>query len=183
MPNNWTHTTSSGLKKIANIGMPISANTEKSANLKSWVKAGGGTMHRSKYDIFTPEELEEIRRVDEEIEQEIKDVMAGRNRASRERRKLKLKKKTQNHRYYLKSRQRRLEYAKAYYAEHKGTVLEGVKKHYQRNKKKILNQKQAYRENNRETLRQKAREYYQRNREAIREKQRAYQEQKRSEKG
>lgn len=182
MPNRLTNTTSDGLKKIANIGTLISANTEESANLKSWVRAGGGTMHRSKYDIFTPEELEEIRRADIEIEREINRGYAEANSASRERRKLKLKKKTQNHRYYLKSRQRRLEYAKAYYEKNREEILKKANARYQRRNKRVLKQKQAYREKNREALRQKSREYYQKNREAIREKQRAYQERKRSEK-
>lgn len=121
--------------------------------------------------LFTPEELEEIRRADREIEREMYAERLEKNKAYLERRKLKLKKKTQNHRYYLKSQQRRIDYGIVYYAEHREEVLQKTKERYQKNKKRILKKKKKYREEHREELRQKARNYYAANREAIREKQ------------
>lgn len=182
--NNWMPTINNGLKNIGNSGTPTSANTDGSASAKHWagMDMGAMTMHRSKRDIFTPEELEEIRRADEELEAEYSAMWRERKKKQMLRRKLKAKRKAQYRQYYAQSRARRLVYQKTYYAKRREQIRAKARDHYQRNREKVLKQKSAYRDAHREELRQKARDYYQKNRETIREKQRAYREQQRGEK-
>ena len=181
-PNSLMPTISNGSKNTANNGMLISANIDGNANGKHWagMDMGAMTMHKSKHDLFTPEELEEIRRADEELEAEYSAMWRERKKKQMLRRKLKAKRKAQYRQYYAKSRARRLAYQKTYYAKRREQIRAKARDHYQRNREKVLKQKSAYRDAHREELRQKARDYYQKNRETIREKQRAYREQQRS---
>lgn len=183
-PNNWMPTINNGLKNTATIGMLTCANTDGSANGKHWagMVMGAMAMHKSKHDIFTPEELEEIQRADEELEAEYSAMWRERKKKQMLRRKLKAKRKAQYRQYYAKSRARRLAYQKTYYAKRREQIRAKARDRYQRNREKVLKQKSAYRDAHREELRQKARDYYQKNRETIREKQRVYREQQRSEK-
>lgn len=131
-------------------------------------RAGLSLMRQSKYDIFTPEELEEMRRADEEIEaQELtlaelmsadkRDAEALRaredNRVKR-RREYKAKNREriaeQNRAYYLQNREAKLEYQRTYNAEHREEIAARKKAWYQKNRERADERHRLYRERKRQ---------------------------------
>lgn len=194
-PNSLMPTISNGSKNTANNGMLISANTDGNANGKRWagMDMGAMAMHRSKHDTFTPEELEEIRRADREIDaQEVTEeelqacdnrdaaVRGARNKNGRRCYEWYLANQheiaKQRNAYYMANREKTLERVRTYNMEHREEIAAYKREWYQKNKSKINAKKKAYKAENREKVREKERAYYEANREKIKERNRAYYE-------
>ena len=115
-------------------------------------------MKANKNSLFTPEELEEIRLADMEIERECR---SNKNNKS--------------------NSKKRAAYKADYYLKHRDEILLKSKQRRQNDKEKVLMQQQAYREKNRDKLNKKSMSYYLRNRETILEKQRERRKQRKME--
>jgi DNA-binding XRE family transcriptional regulator len=134
--------------------------------------------------LFTLEELEELRRADEEIEREFRwtneelaesrerdreavlDQMDGKTRGVAER----------NKAYYETNRERLAERRKAYREANRERVAEYQKAYREANRERMAEYQKAYREANREKLAENKKAYYEANRERLAENKKAYYE-------
>ena len=135
-------------------------------------------------NLFTSEELEELRRADEAIErgfrltneelaesrerdrESVLDQMDGKTRRVAER----------NKAYYAANRERLAEYQKAYREVNREKVAEYQKAYYEANRERVAKYKKAYYEANRERLAERRKAYYEANRERVAKYKKAYYE-------
>lgn len=116
-------------------------------------------MRQSKYDIFTPEELEEMRRADEEIDaQELTlaeleasderdaDVIRARTHCGTRYAKKRKKNAERLRAYYAQNREKKLEYQRAYNLAHREEIAARKKAWYQKNKERANETHRLYRE-------------------------------------
>ena len=97
--------------------------------------------------FFTAEELEEMRRADEELERETSARRPKKDRSA---------------------------YKRRYYQANKERILQCSKMYREKHREEIYLQRKAFREKNREAIRERNRAYYQANKERIKEKSLAY---------
>lgn len=109
--------------------------------------------------LFTPEELEELRWADEEIEANF-EMTAEDYRLSRklDREKNGKPKKT----YYQRNREHCLAVANSYRRSHREKIAEYKKAYYQKNKAEIKAKSREYYRRNKAEIKVKSREYYRR---------------------
>lgn len=128
----------------------------------------------SKYDLFTPEEIEEMRKADEEIEahdltfDELKAADARDAEAIKAMEDYKAKK--------------RREYAREYRAKNREIIAKKNRERRLKNREKMKEYQHAYYLAHRNEIAEYKKAWYQKNRETIRARQRVYQERQRSEK-
>ena len=134
--------------------------------------------------LFTPEELEELRRADEAIErgfhltneelaesrerdrESVLDQMDGKTRRVAER----------NKAYYAANRERLAERRKAYYEANRERLAEYQKAYREANRERLAERQKAYREANRERLAERQKAYREANRERLAERRKVYYE-------
>ena len=118
---------------------------------------------------FSPEELEEMRRADEEIEQNFQwtneEIAASREIDASIKAALKPIEK-----------RRIAEYQRAYYEANKDSIAEKQRAYREANKDSIAEYQRAYYEANKDSIAEKQRAYYEANKDSIAEYQRAYRE-------
>ena len=118
---------------------------------------------------FTPEEIEEMRRADEEIERDFRwtndELAASRSRDAEV---AFLRKDTRGRSIAEKQR--------AYREANKDSIAEYQRAYREANKDSIAEYQRAYREANKDSIAEKQRAYYEANKDSIAEKQRAYHE-------
>lgn len=135
--------------------------------------------------MFTPEELEELRRADAELDetfvQTIEEFKASSRRdreALRDRKDAEGGKESDRHRAYYEenrektlekrregykaNRERKAEYARSYRADRREQLSEWNKAYYQANREAISEKRKAYYKANREKIKQRNREYHRR---------------------
>ena len=119
--------------------------------------------------LFTPEELEELRRADAELDEEFvqtqEERVASRNRDRRARIE-----------GMEPDRRKIAENQRAYREANREKIAENQRAYYEANREKIAENQRAYREANREKIAENKRAYYEANREKIAENKRAYYE-------
>ena len=132
--------------------------------------------------FFTAEELEEMRRADEEIEANFRltneDIRRSREldkNAKFARKSNKQQKIAENQRaYYEANREKIAENKRAYYEANREKIAENQRAYYEANREKIAENQRAYREANREKIAENKRAYREANREKINEYMRLY---------
>ena len=110
--------------------------------------------------LFTPEELEEMRRADEEIEREFRwtpeELAASYERdrgAALDRKDKKARRLAERQKAYREAnREKAAEYQKAYYEANREKVAEYQKAYREANREKVAEYQKAYREANREKV-------------------------------
>ena len=123
--------------------------------------------------LFTPEELEELRRADEEIDSEFiqtqEEIEASRERdrqaklANMDNRERKL---AENQRAYREANREKIaENQRAYREANREKIAENKRAYYEANREKIAENQRAYREANREKWNKYMREYMRKRRE------------------
>ena len=113
---------------------------------------------------FTPEEIEEMRRADEEIERDFRwtnDELAASRRRDAD---ILLSRKSKRGRSIA-------EYQRAYYEANKDSIAEKQRAYREANKDSIAEYQRAYREANKDSIAEKQRAYYEANKDSIAEKQ------------
>ena len=126
--------------------------------------------------LFTPEELEEMRRADEEIEAEFRltneDIRRSREldkSAVFDRKDRRQKKIAENQRAYREANREKIaENQRAYYEANREKIAENQRAYYEANREKIAENQRAYREANREKINGYMREYMRKRRAAAR---------------
>ena len=119
---------------------------------------------------FTPEELEELRRFDEQIDAEFfltQDEIVQSRQRDRDAEKELIS--------------TRAAYCRAYYKANREKILEKHRTYYQANRDRIILRSKVYNEANREAICQRQRTYHKANREKINARKRAYREAHRDE--
>ena len=123
--------------------------------------------------LFTPEELEELRKDDAELDEQFVQTQEEINE-SRKRDKAflydrldrKSKKIAENKRaYYEANREKIAENKRAYYEANREKIAENQRAYYEANREKIAENQRAYREANREKMNAYLREYRKRKKE------------------
>ena len=118
---------------------------------------------------FTAEELEEMRRADEEIEQEFHLTNDDLIREREMDREIALER--------MSPEKRRIaEKQRAYREANRDSIAEKQRAYREANRDSIAEKQRAYYEANRDSIAEKQRAYYEANRDSIAEKQRAYRE-------
>ena len=131
--------------------------------------------------LFMPEELEELARIDAELEAApvTADELADSRRRDRAAKLDSMDKRTrriaeQQRQYYEAHREAIAERAREYRAANKEAIAERAREYYAANKEAIAEYQREYYAANKETIAERAREYYAANKEAIAEYQREY---------
>ena len=117
--------------------------------------------------LFTPEELEELRRADAELDagfvltqDEIRESRQRDRQALHDRKTNKEKKIAENKRAYREANREKIaENKRAYYEANREKIAENQRAYYEANREKIAENKRAYYEANREKLNLYMREY------------------------
>ena len=133
---------------------------------------------------FTPEEIEEMRLADEEIERDFRwtnDELAASRRRDAD---IFLSRKSKRDRsiaekrraYYEANKDSIAEKQLAYREANKDSIAEYQRAYYEANKDSIAERRRAYREANKDSIAEKQRAYREANKDSIAEKQRAYYE-------
>ena len=133
---------------------------------------------------FTPEEIEEMRLADEEIERDFRwtnDELAASRRRDAD---IFLSRKSKRDRsiaekrraYYEANKDSIAEKQRAYREANKDSIAEKQRAYREANKDSIAERQRAYREANKDSIAEKRRAYYEANKDSIAEKQRAYRE-------
>ena len=133
---------------------------------------------------FSPEELEEMRRADEEIEQNFQwtneEIAASREIDASIKAALKPIEKRRiaeyQRAYYEANKDSIAEYQRAYYEANKDSIAEYQRAYREANKDSIAEKQRAYREANKDSIAEYQRAYYEANKDSIAEYQRAYRE-------
>ena len=131
-------------------------------------------MKPNKYDLFTPEELEAMRKADEEIE---KSELTFAELKAANARDADAIKATEDY-----EAKRRREYAREYRAKNRDRIAKASRERRIRNREKMKEYQHAYYLKHRNEISEYKRAWYQKNREAVRTQQKSYQARKRSEK-
>ena len=126
--------------------------------------------------LFTPEELEELRRADAEIDETFCQTQEERVASRRRDRDAKLdsmdgkaKKIAENQRaYYEANREKIAENQRAYREANREKIAENQRAYYEANREKIAENQRAYREANREKYNAYMRNYLRKKRELLR---------------
>ena len=133
---------------------------------------------------FTPEEIEEMRLADEEIERDFRwtnDELAASRRRDAD---IFLSRKSKRDRsiaekrraYYEANKDSIAEKQRAYREANKDSIAEYQRAYYEANKDSIAERRRAYREANKDSIAEKQRAYREANKDSIAEYQRAYRE-------
>ena len=128
---------------------------------------------------FTPEEIEEMRRADEDIERDFRwtndELAASRSRDSEAtllRKDSRERSIAEKKRAYREANKDRIaEYQRAYREANKDSIAEKKRAYYEANKDSIAEKKRAYREANKDSIAEYQRAYYEANKDSIAEKQ------------
>ena len=128
---------------------------------------------------FTPEEIEAMRRADEEIERDFRwtndDLAASRRRdteAAFLRKDTRDRSIAEYQRAYREANKDSIaEYRRAYYEANKDSIAEYQRAYYEANKDSIAEYKRAYYEANKDSIAEYRRAYYEANKDSIAEKQ------------
>ena len=108
--------------------------------------------------LFTPEELEELRRADAELEESYVPTQAERDASRRRDRNARIE--------ALPYEKRKIaENQRAYREANREKIAENQRAYYEANREKIAENQRAYREANREKIAENQRAYYEANRE------------------
>ena len=122
--------------------------------------------------MFTPEELEDLRRIDEEIEENfeltIEEIQSSKELDVESLDDETYWRRAAGREYYRRNKERANQRSKQYYATHKDYFRNYKKAYYQRNKDIITAQTKAYRQAHREKYREYSRKYYHSKKEAAR---------------
>ena len=131
---------------------------------------------------FTPEEIEEMRLADEEIERDFRwtnDELAASRRRDADILLFRKSKRDRNivekqRAYYEANKDSLAERRRAYYEANKDSIAEKQRAYRKANKDSIAEKQRAYRKANKDSLAERQRAYYEANKDSIAEKQRAY---------
>lgn len=125
--------------------------------------------------LFTPEELEELRRADAEMENSF--VMTAEEREISNERDLSIKlerrspknKRTAESKlsYYLRHREELLQKQRAYQEANKERLSQAHRLYYQKHREYLIERQRAYDAAHREEIAERRKSYYQKNREKI----------------
>ena len=129
---------------------------------------------------FTPEEIEEMRRADEEIERDFRwtrdELAASRSRdaeATIFQKDTRCRSIAEKQKAYREANKDSIaEYKKAYYEANKDSIAEKQKAYREANKDSIAEYQKAYYEANKDSIAEKQKAYYEANKDSIAEKQR-----------